>query len=156
MEGDGCLRFLTISFLAALILVATAASTPKPITVPRFQNVHGYANPNVTQRNLSTTVCHRGYSSSVRPPTSYTNFIKTQLLHNFHLSGTISDYELDHLESISLGGSVYDTRNLWMQPWYQARPDDALEYKWYKQLCSGQVTLRYIRNFEKSYKQDAG
>jgi hypothetical protein len=150
------MRSVVISLLMLIMLAGTAASAPTQLQLPRYQNVHGYGNPDVKQSNLSTTVCQAGYSSSIRPSTSYTNYIKGKLLHYYKLPGTISDYELDHEISISLGGSVYDTRNLWMQPWSQAKPDDTLELRWWRQLCTGTITLKQARQTELAHKREAG
>lgn len=49
--------------------------------------------------------------------------------------------ELDHLIPRSMGGAD-DVRNLWFQPWPEARLKDRLEVKMDKLVCAGTVSLR--------------
>src|SRR5256885_8433945 len=48
----------------------------------------------VTQRNIKQTICHPGYSRTVRPPTSYTNRLKAEGIGEYGFADTnLSDYE---------------------------------------------------------------
>ena len=38
----------------------------------------GVANPNVNQGNIQSTICVSGFTTTIRPPVSYTNGLKTQ------------------------------------------------------------------------------
>ena len=99
-------------------------------------------NPAVTQKNIAETICKPGWTKTVRPSTSYTNRIKQDLVPE---GDDISNYELDHLISIELGGHPRDLDNLWMQPWEGlcgARTKDVLETHLKKQVCLGNITLR--------------
>jgi hypothetical protein len=125
----------------AILLAVYAASLP---TVP------GVDNPAVTQATLATTICdkHRygGFSwvHIQRPPTSYTDKIKRDLMVSLKLPGKASDYELDHAESIEAGGSPTDLGNLWMQPYagiYGARVKDRVETKIAHGICAGTIPL---------------
>jgi hypothetical protein len=49
--------------------------------------------------------------------------------------------ELDHLIPRSMGGAD-DPRNLWPQPWPDARQKDRLEVYMDKAVCAGRVSLR--------------
>ena len=106
------------------------------------------------QATLDSTVCVSGYSAKIRPPVSYTNFIKKEMLRYDKLSA--GSYQLDHLISISLGGSVYDSRNLFMQPQAQARVDDAMENRLHRDLCAGKLTLRQAQRAELAWKRIQG
>lgn len=132
---------MTRIFLAALLLLASpafGADLPTPSLTP------GAVNPAVTQQNIAATICKPGYSKSVRPPVSYTNAIKRKLL------ATVTDknprhYELDHLESIEIGGSPTSRQNLWLQsyitqPW-NARVKDRLENYLHREVCAGRLPL---------------
>ena len=68
-----------------------------------------------------------------------------------------SHYEEDHLVSLELGGAPRSTRNLWPQPWSQARRDDnGIEANLHRQLCDGAVTLRQAQAREIAYKHRLG
>ena len=62
------------------------------------------------------TICYFGYSRSVRPPESYTEPLKLRQMRAYGLTGPPSDYEEDHLVSLSIGGAPRDPRNLWPEP----------------------------------------
>ncbi len=60
--------------VASMLLQATfrclAADLPDPALTP------GAINPDVTQANIGSTVCVRGWTKTVRPPASHTNRLK--------------------------------------------------------------------------------
>jgi hypothetical protein len=112
---------------------------PDPTTTP------GVLNPNVTQASTASTICVHGWTATVRPPTSYTDPIKTKDLPPGAKS---SDYELDHLDSIEDGGDPANPQNLWTQTYndkYGARVKDVLETKVSRMVCAGQLTLDQAR-----------
>ena len=141
--------------LALLSLVAGAEASTTTL-LPKAEHATGFRNPEVRQGNLATTVCKAGYSGTIRPPVSYTNFVKREELRYYKLPGKVGDYQLDHMLSLSLGGSPYDTRNLWMQPKSQAGRDDTLEAKWHRDLCKGTLTLKQAQAAELAYKRAHG
>jgi hypothetical protein len=58
----------------------------------------------VNQGDLGTTVCSRGYTSTVRPPVSVTDRIKRAQMAAYGLTGQpLNTFELDHLISLELG-----------------------------------------------------
>uniref|UniRef100_A0AAU2UZY1 Uncharacterized protein n=1 Tax=Streptomyces sp. NBC_00003 TaxID=2903608 RepID=A0AAU2UZY1_9ACTN len=68
----------------------------------------GALNPAVTQ----DTICVSGYSSSIRPSTSYTNALKVQQIGEYGYEDTdTADYEEDHLIPLSLGGNPKSPRH---------------------------------------------
>lgn len=134
-----------------LILLLLAAS-------PTFAAPMGAINPDVSQATIKQTVCVKGWTSTVRPPVSYTNSIKRKLLPK---GKTVRDYELDHSISLSCGGHPTDLNNLWLQPWegtYGAKAKDKLEQQLHKEVCSGKITLDrcqkiFIDGWEKEYNK---
>lgn len=128
-------------------LVAAAALLPP---------VLGALNPAVTPATVRATICVPGYSSRIRPSTSYTTPIKYALLAKRHLPGTIRSYQLDHLVSLSIGGAPRARTNLWMQPLAQARRDDLLEARWHRAICTGITTLRGAQRAEIRWKKAHG
>lgn len=109
----------------------------------------GAFNPAVTQDTIQSTICVPGYSSSIRPPASYTDALKVQQLANPAYGDTAdqnpANYEEDHFIPLSVGGNPTDPHNLWPQPRntqpYNAAVKDSLEYVLYKDVCNGTVTL---------------
>ncbi len=105
----------------------------------------GDVDPRVTQDSIASTICRRGYSSSVRPPEAVTHEIKVRLVAAYGLSGTpFARLELDHLVPLSLGGAS-DERNLWPEPRggpSGAEAKDVVEVRLHDQVCSGAVELR--------------
>jgi hypothetical protein len=89
----------------------------------------------------ATQVCVSGYSASVRNvPTSlrYAVFAAYNIDYALH-----SNYELDHLISLELGGDNAQA-NLWPEPLNGAggaRVKDKLENKLHSLVCSSQISL---------------
>ena len=117
----------------------------------------GVANPDVTQENLAETVCKHGWTSTVRPPTDYTNALKAEQMEAYRRAGTPSDYQEDHLISLELGGDPTDPRNLWPEPIERAvEVDTSVEDALNEQLCAGEITLREAQRREIEVKHTAG
>lgn len=78
----------------------------------------GLVDPAVTDANAATTVCRgAAYTSTVRPPQSYTAALKVQQIASYHYADRrTADYEEDHLVPLEVGGAPKDPRNLWPQP----------------------------------------
>jgi hypothetical protein len=102
-------------------------------------------DPRVTQDNLSETICSRGYTATVRPPARVTDRIKIELMAAYGLTGQPpTDYELDHLVSLELGGAPEDVANLWPEPWIgeaNAHMKDAVENYLHRQVCHRAMPL---------------
>lgn len=101
----------------------------------------GSINPDVTQENLKQTACEPNWSSTVRPPDTWTNRLKRSLLPP---SGQMRNYELDHIVPISIGGAPKDPANLWLQPWVghcNAKDKDIIEWQAHRDLCAGKISL---------------
>lgn len=125
--------------LASFALTCNARDLPDPNLTP------GATNPNVTQQNIESTVCVRGFSKTIRPPVTYTNKLKRQQIEEYgYANADPRDYEEDHLIPLSIGGNPTDRRNLWPQPrhtqWGAERKDE-LEFALYKAVCSGEIGL---------------
>lgn len=101
----------------------------------------GATNPAVTQADIATTICHPGYSASVRPPEAYTEALKRRLMASYGARYPMRSYELDHLVSLELGGAPSDPRNLW--PEYGASPNakDRVEDAAHRAVCDHLMRL---------------
>lgn len=129
--------------VAVLSLCARAGDLPDPALTP------GAINPDVTQDNIHSTVCVKGWTKTVRPPAFYTNRLKKSQIREYgYGNSSPRDFEEDHLIPLSVGGHPTDPRNLWPQPrnseWNADRKDD-LEFAIYMGLCHGEVTLEEAR-----------
>jgi hypothetical protein len=113
----------------------------------------GAVDPAVTQANLPQTLCRKGgYTASVRPPQPLTNAFKKLARSVYSSPGPSSDYELDHLVPLGLGGAS-DARNLWPHPNLGnprqfdrqstggSNAKDGVESRLNRAVCAGQVSL---------------
>ena len=102
----------------------------------------GVASPNVTQANLSQTICVRGYTKTVRPPVSYTDKLKAQQMLAYGYTDSLHLHEEDHLISLELGGDPSDPKNLWPEPGLSPNPKDKVENALHAAVCSGRISLK--------------
>jgi hypothetical protein len=144
-----------VAMTAALATPVTIAVTPayaqtcsqSYLPLPDSSCQPGATNPDVTQSTINSTICVSGWTSSVRPPTSYTNPLKVQQIAEYGYRDTsTADYEEDHLIPLELGGAPRDPRNLWPEPRYDAggataADKDTVENALKKEVCAGTMTL---------------
>ena len=74
----------------------------------------------------------------------YTNAMKHRLMRLYRVSGSIHDYELDHLIPLELGGCPDCEANLWPEPrnvFPGASEKDEVESYLHAQVCSGAMPL---------------
>jgi hypothetical protein len=116
----------------------------------------GVLNPDVTQANIRSTICRHGWTDTIRPPTSYTNALKAKQMRQYGETGSISDYQEDHLISLELGGNPTDPRNLWPEPYPRAAEVDKIENELNAQVCSGELTLAEAQQREDDLKHAQG
>ena len=113
-----------------------ATTHPDPHCTP------GALNPAVTQANIHSTICVSGYTKTIRPPVAYTDALKRQQIREYGYTDTSPrSYEEDHFIPLSLGGAPRDPHNLWPEPGASPNPKDDIEFKLYKAVCAGAVTL---------------
>jgi hypothetical protein len=116
----------------------------------------GVLNPDVTQANIRSTICRHGWTSTIRPPTEYTNDLKRKQMRQYGLAGSLSDYQEDHLISLELGGNPTDPRNLWPEPYPRAADVDRIENELNSEVCSGKLTLAEAQQREDTLKHTDG
>ncbi|WP_163511251.1 hypothetical protein [Fodinicola acaciae] len=139
---------------AAGVHSTTAASTCwqsyLPLPDPTCQP--GANNPDVTTATIHSTICVSGYSSSIRPPTSYTTPLKIQQISEYGYTDTsTADYEEDHLIALEDGGDPRSPQNLWPEPRYTAggktaADKDTVENKIHTAICNDTVNLDAARH----------
>jgi hypothetical protein len=130
----------------------TTSATPGAVALPDHSLTPGATDPRVTQADIGQTICVSGYTTTVRPPESVTEAIKVRTMAAYRLSGSLSNYELDHLIPLELGGAPADIRNLWPEPWERsgarlaapgggAESKDKVENAAHRAVCDGQLAL---------------
>jgi hypothetical protein len=100
--------------------------------LPDARITPGAVDPKVTQDNIASTICARGYTTTVRPSVAYTEDLKRAQMTQYHRSGRIGLYEEDHLIALEIGGNPADPKNLWPEPRAgapEATPGEAAEDK---------------------------
>jgi hypothetical protein len=103
----------------------------------------GEVDPRIEQNNIHQTICLPGYSNTIRPSRGISNRIKRQMFQNRGLPGVLSDYELDHIVPLELGGCPNCPRNLWMEPWAYpgAHEKDKVENYLHHEVCEDRMSL---------------
>ena len=149
-------RVALLALVAAATVAAGALASNAALILPT--HTPGVRYSVVSQKSLFKTVCRVGWTATIRPPASYTSALKRrQLLLFQYADQNPSHFEEDHLVSLELGGAPRSTRNLWPQPWRQARRDDnGIEASLHRKLCDGTLTLRQAQAQEIAYKHRLG
>lgn len=128
------------TLVTAAVLVsagAVGADLPGPDTP-------GAINPAVTQEKIMQTVCVPNWTSTVRPPVSYTNKLKAQQMQALGMNMPANAVEEDHRVPLACAGNPTDPRNLSPELWdapYGAHSKDAVESAMHRKLCKGEITL---------------
>ena len=152
-------RFLVATAIAlavvAFVLVLTQrAEVPAVVADPA--RTPGVLNPDVTQATIATTICVRGWTRSIRPPTDYTTALKLRQMRAYGETGPPSAFQEDHLISLELGGHPTDPRNLWPEPYPRAAHVDGIENDLNAQVCGGSLTLAQAQVRESELKHARG
>lgn len=128
------------------VAIVTPSHLSKCLSVnglPDHSCTPGSSDPRVTQDNIQSTICKSGYTTTVRPSTSYTNKLKAQQIVDYgYADKSLSSYEEDHLIPLEIGGSPTDPNNLWPEPGGVPNPKDSVENYCKKMVCAGTITLR--------------
>lgn len=131
--------------VAVVVSTPTAAACHSVNGLPDPTCTPGVADPRVTQDNIHSTMCVSGYTSTVRPPSSYTDSLKRQQIKAYGYTDTsLADYEEDHLIPLELGGSATDPKNLWPEPRsgdFPASKKDGVENSLHARVCAGLMAL---------------
>ena len=91
--------------LIFICIAASIAGRASAGDLPNATLTPGVVNPDVNQSNVQQTVCVLGWTSTVRPPMTYTEDLKkTQIVEYGYADKNLQDYEEDHLIPLALGG----------------------------------------------------
>jgi len=140
--------------VTALVLYRGERSSPQLVADP--MRTPGVLNGDVTQATIASTICVRGWTRTVRPPTEYTNALKLRQMRAYGVRGPASGYQEDHLISLELGGHPTDPRNLWPEPYPRAAEVDRIENDLNARVCSGELTLAEAQEQESRIKHTRG
>jgi hypothetical protein len=95
-------RWLLRAFVSTVLICVAGASDAGPSL-----------NRDVTPETIASTICTSGYTKLVRPAVVYTNGVKLKLLQGAGQdASTASEYELDHIVPLALGGHPRALDNL--------------------------------------------
>jgi hypothetical protein len=100
----------------------------------------GSIDPHVTQADIRSTICKKGWTSTVRPPESQTERFKYHVAYPAYRTPQSERTELDHLVPLELGGSN-DATNLWPEYPPTPNPKDKVEDALNAAVCQGRVNL---------------
>jgi len=118
---------------------------PDPACTP------GAVDPQVTQADIDTTICHRGWTATIRPPEDVTSAEKRGSAEAYGYTGPFTTGEYDHLVPLELGGDPNDPANLWVEPndhpgaTSTSNGKDALENRLRELVCAGSLSLDTAR-----------
>ena len=105
----------------------------------------GAVDPRVSQSNVNSTICTRGYTATVRPRVSVTDPIKRERMAAYGLQAQrLANVELDHDIPLELGGNPQDLANLWPKFWNgeaNAHMKDVVETYLNREVCRGGMPL---------------
>jgi hypothetical protein len=156
MRNVGMLVLVSAAGLLAYALVGCGKRAggvgvrASPVLTP------GVLNAAVNDATIRSTICKRGWTATVRPPTSYTSALKLRQLTAYGETGPTEAYQEDHLISLELGGDPTDPRNLWPEPYPRASDVDRIENDLNAKVCSGTLSLAEAQRRETELKHDYG
>jgi hypothetical protein len=147
------------ALLVLLLLIAVprlARHRGAPAVLASWTLTPGVLNPDVTQATIRSTICVRGWTRTIRPPTDYTSRLKVEQMRAYGLSGSPGDFQEDHLISLELGGHPTDERNLWPEPYPRAADVDTIENELNAAVCTGRMSLADAQRKESALKHEKG
>jgi hypothetical protein len=145
-----------IGVLISLILMWRGGTSHSPRIVASPTLTPGVLNSNVTQATIAHTICRKGWTRTIRPPSTYTSTLKVEQMREYGVGGDPSGYQEDHLISLELGGHPTDRRNLWPEPNPHATEVDRIENELNRLVCSGEITLAEGQRRETELKHRSG
>jgi hypothetical protein len=148
--------FLALLVVGAVVLFFAQPRHRAPAILADPVRTPGVLNPGVTQANIRSTICRHGWTATIRPPVDYTNALKRRQMRQYGETGSLSDFQEDHLISLELGGNPTDPRNLWPEPYPRASEVDRMENDLNAQVCSRQLTLAQAQQREDTLKHTQG
>lgn len=147
---------LVLGALGLAVLALVLRLHGRSVSDTLLPRIPGVLSPEVTQADIGSTICVRGWTATIRPPVDYTNELKLRQMREYGLSGPPSAYQEDHLISLELGGDAADPDNLWPEPYPRAADVDRIENELNAAVCSGTLTLAEAQRKESELKHNHG
>jgi hypothetical protein len=163
-KSRGAAVAVALAMIASAAAQSVGATTPPTVAskcvsrggLPDLRCTPGALNRRVKQSNIRQTICVPHYTDGIRPPTSYTNKLKTKGINDYGFADTtLGHYEEDHLIPLAVGGSPRSPRNLWPERYagkWGARIKDKLERRLHDRVCDGAVRLSTARRAFRNWK----
>jgi hypothetical protein len=151
---DVAVALLVLTLIGLSLVSSGGSDVPAVLASPSL--TPGSLNPLVMQDTISSTICVRGWTSTVRPPADYTGALKLEQMAQYGETGPPTAYQEDHLISLELGGNPTDPGNLWPEPYPRAADVDKLENDLNAKVCSGELSLADAQRQESALKHDHG
>jgi hypothetical protein len=153
--------WVLLVLVAAVAVFLVVHVLPRGPSAPVFYAARpaltpGALNPDVSQATIRATICSRGWTRTVRPPTSYTSALKLVQIRRYGFAGGPTDYQEDHFISLELGGAPTDPKNLWPERRPRANQVDTIENDLNAKVCSGQISLAEGQRREAELKWTQG
>jgi hypothetical protein len=145
-EARGIPTVLLVAIAAVVLVVLFVHLRHRGPELPGLYSARpaltpGALNPDVTQTTIRQTICSRGWTRTVRPPTSFTSALKLMQMRRYGFAGGPVDYQEDHFISLELGGAPTDPKNLWPERRPRADQVDTIENDLNAKVCSGEISL---------------
>jgi hypothetical protein len=132
----------TTSTSPSSALMTTTSTSPPPGPTSRTRPPASVPGALADPPPSLTQLCTAGYTKTIRPPVGYTDALKRQQLAEFgYADRNPADFEEDHLIPLGLSGAPKDERNLWPQPWPEARVKDREEDALHVAVCEHRMSL---------------
>lgn len=147
-----------VAAVAVVLLAQVLHRGPEPPAyyAARSALTPGVLNPEVTQETIGSTICLRGWTKTIRPPTDYTSRLKLIQMEQYGFTGGPGDYQEDHFISLELGGAATAPKNLWPERRPRADQVDSIENDLNAKVCSGEIGLAEGQRREAELKWTKG
>lgn len=137
-DGGKVKKFIGVIVLSVALAGCVPVDAPQKQNPKRLGLAHGAVNPAVTQDNIDKTICKVGWTKTIRPSSSVTRKIKTQMIQRQHWEGPAI---LDHYIPLQGGGAPKDLRNFLLQTPEDSYKKDAVEDQMHDDICDGRFSL---------------
>ena len=124
-------------------------SRPDPHCTP------GALDPAVTQADIGRTICHAGWTATIRPPEAITEAEKRASMLAYGDARPLRDYEYDHFVPLELGGATNAAANLWPEPGASPNPKDRVEDELNRAVCDHRLSLAKAQEEDRHQLGDA-
>ncbi len=128
------------SLLLALLCSTVALLCSTAVLAQTHPNAS--LTPGVVRPLTKAQICGTAWGRDARHVTAA---MKRQVEQAYHVKSVVAQgkgpcCEIDHKVPREIGGAD-DVRNLWPQPWAEAKKKDVEENAYHKQVCAGTTTL---------------